>query len=136
MINYKTDKSNKRRDSRGFLVDFIKGDELPKRYQKLGQIYLVTFDASGVIRGNHYHTHKDEWFVVIKGKVQVVLEDIQTKEKTTFELDGDSDEYERIFVGKNTAHAFKNITETAIMLNYASESYHNDSPDTFTYTLA
>lgn len=135
MINYHITKASKRRDKRGFLVDFLKQTELNRSDRQLGQIYFVTFDRILSIRGNHYHTNKKEWFVAVKGKLEVVLEDINTKERTEFILDGDIDEYKRIFIGENVAHAFRNVTKTAMMINYCNKPYHNNKPDTYTYKL-
>ena len=135
MMNVIFDKATKRRDERGFLVDFIKGDQMPKSQRTLGQIYFVTFEKSKVIRGNHYHKTKDEWFVVIAGKIKLVCEDVTTKERIERILDGDSDEYERIFIGKNIAHSFQNISSTAMMLDYADKPYHDDAPDTIFYKI-
>lgn len=135
MKNVTYDHATKRRDRRGFLVDFIKGDDLPRKRQTLGQIYFVTFDKPKTVRGNHYHRTKNEWFVVIAGTVRLVAENIRTKERTEHILDGDNDEYERVFVGKNIAHALQNISKTAMMLNYADKPYHDENPDTIEYTL-
>lgn len=135
MINVRYDHATKRRDERGFLVDFLKGDELPSRYQRLGQIYFVTFDQPHVIRGNHYHKTKNEWFVVVLGKVKLVAENVKTKERREYILDGDHDKYERVFIGKHIAHTFQNISKTAMMLNYADKSYHDESPDTTPYKI-
>lgn len=135
MINVIFDKAIRRRDERGFLVDFIKGDEMKSIHQKLGQIYFVTFEKPKVIRGNHYHTTKDEWFVVIEGKIKLIAEDVNTKERIERILDGDNDAYERVFIGKNIAHSFQNISDHAMMLDYADKSYHNDAPDTIPYAL-
>lgn len=135
MKNIRYDHATKRRDKRGFLVDFIKGDELPKARRTLGQIYFVTFDQPKTIRGNHYHKTKNEWFVVTEGVVRLVAENVQTKERVEHIIDGSNDEYERVFVGKNIAHALQNISKTAMMLNYADKPYHDEAPDTIPYTI-
>lgn len=135
MINVIFEQAIRRRDDRGFLVDFVKGDEMGPIHQSLGQIYFVTFEKSHAIRGNHYHKTKDEWFVVIAGKVKLIAEDINTKERIERVLDGDNDEYERVFIGKNIAHSFQNISKHAMMLDYADKSYHNEAPDTILYKL-
>lgn len=128
-------KSTKRRDERGFLVDFLKLDELEKKDKIFGQAYCVTFNQKSVIRGNHYHVKKREWFVAINGKLEVILEDIKSKNRVEFVLDGDSDEYERVEVGPNIAHAFRNISKTATLINYCNKPYHFENPDTLYYKL-
>ena len=134
-INYKLQRSTRRRDERGFLVDFLKLEELKGKDKIFGQIYFITFEKSGVIRGNHYHTTKKEWFVVGQGKIMVVLEDIKTKERKSLILDGNDDKYVRLFVGKNVAHALVNLTEFAYVVNYCNKPYHEENPDSLYYEL-
>jgi len=116
-------------------LDFLKRDEVSKSDRTLGQIYLVTFERKGAVRGNHFHKTKKEWFVAIKGKLKVVLENIKTKEKAEFVLNGDSDDYERVYVDKNIAHSFKSLSDEAMMINYCNKPYHFDNPDTHRYIL-
>ena len=125
----------KRRDDRGFLVDFLKGDDIHEGNKKLGQIYFVTFEKKGAVRGNHYHETKNEWFVVVKGKVKVILENRKTKKREIYILDGDNDSYKRIFVPKGIAHAIINISTPSMMIDYADKSYHDNDPDTIPYKI-
>jgi dTDP-4-dehydrorhamnose 3,5-epimerase-like enzyme len=134
-MKYKLEHSVRRRDERGFLVDFLKADELEGEDRNFGQIYFITFEKAGVVRGNHYHTSKKEWFVVGQGKILVILEDIKTKERETFILDGDSDRYVRLFIGENIAHALVNLTPFAYVVNYCNKPYHKDNPDSIPYEL-
>lgn len=135
MVKICYDHASKRRDARGFLVDFLKGDEVPLHSKKLGQIYFVTFDSVNAIRGNHFHRVKNEWFVVVSGKVKFVAKDIKTNKRYYRILDGDHDKYERVFVGRNVAHAFQNISPIAAMINYADKPYHAKDSDTIYYQL-
>ncbi len=134
-MNIKIDKAAKRRDGRGYLIDFLKADELNSSDKVFGQMYFVSFEKPSVVRGNHFHKTKKEWFVAAYGKLQVEFEDIATKEHKSFILDGDKDEYERVCIDSNIAHAFKNITPTAMMVNYCNKPYHDDKPDTIKYIL-
>lgn len=134
-LNYKLDHSTRRRDERGFLVDVLKADELTSEDRQFGQMYFVTFEKCGAIRGNHVHETKKEWFVIGAGKVLVVLEDVKTKQRETLILDGDSDEYQRLFIGENVAHAFTNLTPFAYMVNYCNKAYHQEKPDSTFYEL-
>ncbi|MFZ5845210.1 MAG: dTDP-4-dehydrorhamnose 3,5-epimerase family protein [Patescibacteria group bacterium] len=134
-MNYKIDQAKKHRDERGFLVDFLKLDDIKEGNRKLGQIYFVTFAKKGVVRGNHYHATKGEWFAVLNGKIKAILEDIKTHERRELILDGDSDTYQRIFVGKNIAHAFTSLTKEAAMINYSDKPYYAADPDSAHYLL-
>jgi len=134
-MNYELKYSTKRRDPRGFLVDFLKADELKGDDKKFGQIYFITFEKPGAIRGNHYHKTKKEWFVVGQGKLMIILEDIKTKERESIILDGDDDKYVRLSVGENIAHALINLTPFAYAVNYCNKPYHDDNPDSIFYEL-
>lgn len=134
-VDYELIEAPKHNDERGSLVDFLKRDELEEEYIKFGQMYYVTFDKPEAIRGNHFHKEKDEWFVVGSGTVKVTLEDVETKLRASFILDGDGKNYTRLRIKPNIAHSFKNITENAIMINYASKPYSKENPDTYDYKL-
>jgi len=134
-LNFRLEKSTRRRDRRGFLVDFLKREELKGEDKQFGQIYFVTFEKPGVTRGNHYHKEKKEWFVVGQGKVLAILEDVKTKRRETLVLDGDDDVYERLFVGEGVAHALINLTPFAYVVNYCNKPYHEDDPDSHFYEL-
>lgn len=134
-LNYKLEYSTKRRDERGFLVDFLKADELKGEDKKFGQIYFITFEKTGAIRGNHYHTTKKEWFVIGQGKLLVILENVKTKIRESIILDGDDDRYVRLSIGENIAHVLINLTPFAYVVNYCNKPYHNDNPDSIRYEL-
>lgn len=134
-INYKLDQSTRRRDERGFLVDFLKADELKDDDKQFGQIYFITFEKPGVIRGNHYHATKKEWHVVVQGKVLVTLEDVNTKTRETLILNGDEDQYTRLFFGEYVAHSFINLTPYASVLSYCNKPWHVENKDDNHYAL-
>lgn len=134
-LNYRIVRSNRRRDHRGYLVDFLKADELDQNDKLFGQMYYVTFEAPGAVRGNHYHKTKKEWFVIARGKVKVILEDIKTKKRETFVLDGKHDDYVRLEIGPGVAHAFTNLTKNAVMINYCNKPYYHPDPDSDLYVL-
>jgi dTDP-4-dehydrorhamnose 3,5-epimerase-like enzyme len=128
-MDYKIDYIENHDDSRGKLVVFLKNNDLDKKYKKFGQIYFVTFDKLGVVRGNHYHKKWREWFGVVTGKVRVVLKDIKTGEIKKFILDSKSDKYFRLEIGPYVAHSFRNISKRASLLNYTDAEWSPD--DTF-----
>lgn len=130
------DISHRQRDDRGALVEFLRrrdlGDEFPIEF---GQIYFVTFDAPFKVRGNHFHTDGYEAFGVVYGNLQVVLEDVRTKERVELELRADSKVFERLTVGPFVAHAFRNVTPTAMLIDYCSKQYDPERPDRNPYVL-
>ncbi len=132
-MNFQIKNLKKHADKRGFLVEFLKGDELTESQKKIGQISLATI-APGEIRGNHYHKNKEEWFAVIAGKINILLEDINTCERKTFILDSSENSLKRVKVGPYTAHCFKNISNAvSILVEYATTIYDRKKPDQFAY---
>lgn len=134
-MKYSIKKLIPRKDHRGFLIDFLSLGELEKSDKTFGQIYYVTFGTPGVVRGNHYHTHKREWFVVVRGRLQVVLKDVNSGERVEFILNGNKGAFERIEIKENISHAFRNISSTALMFNYCNKPYLIGDPDTIQYKL-
>ena len=134
-MNFKILYLVKHHDRRGYLVEFLKNGELDKPNKKFGQIYYVTFRRKSIIRGNHYHKETIEWFGVISGAVLVVLEDINTKERKSFKLHATEDKFVRLTVGKEIAHAFKCLSKSAILLDYANKEYDPGCTDRYYYPL-
>lgn len=121
------------RDKRGQLVVFLKKSELPKSCLTFGQVYFVTFSDLGIVRGNHYHKKWQEWAGVVQGKVLVVLKDVWTRRRQELILDEKSRKQVRLEIPPYTAHAFKSLTATASLINYAPTLW---SPrDDFEYPL-
>ena len=65
------------KDARGSLIENT-SEEIFKQTKH----FFISKSKSGVIRGNHYHKRKLEWFLVIKGKAKLVSENVKTKERT------------------------------------------------------
>jgi dTDP-4-dehydrorhamnose 3,5-epimerase-like enzyme len=128
-MDYKIEHFEKHDDKRGQLVIFLKNSDLNPNFKNFGQIYFVTFEKENVIRGNHYHENWREWFGVVFGKLEVVLKDVNSGETKKLILDGNSHEYIRLEIGPYVAHAFKNISPKAALLNYANREWSPD--DTF-----
>ncbi len=125
-MDYKIEHFEKYIDKRGQLNVFLKESQLNKKNKKFGQIYFVTFEGKGIIRGNHYHKRWREWFGVVIGKVEVRLKNRKTKETAKFYLYGGSKEYLRLEIGPNIVHAFKSISPYAALLNYANKEWSAD----------
>lgn len=132
-MHYKIKEFQKYSDKRGDLIVFLRTSDLKKKQQRFGQIYFVTFKKKGVIRGNHYHKKWTEWFGIVEGKVAVTIEDIRTKERTSFILDSKKDKYHRLEIGPYIAHTFQSITASAALLNYADSEW--SSKDSIYYKV-
>ncbi len=132
-MDYAIEQFEKHNDERGQLVVFLKNSNLAKPEKEFGQIYFVTFDKKGVVRGNHYHKKWREWFGVVTGKLQVILKDVRSGEMQKLVLEGSSKHYVRLKIGPYIAHAFKSISSKAALINYANREW--SSKDDFSYKL-
>jgi len=133
-MNYKLTKHKKWGDERGYLAEFLSRKEL-KNSSRFGHIYFVTFSRPGIVRGNHYHTRKDEYFGLAMGKVKIVIEDIKTKKRKSFILDSDDHQFTRLQIGPNMAHAVENLSNKAVLIDYFSSPYDPKHPDSPKYIL-
>lgn len=128
-MEYKIDQFDKFSDKRGDLIVFLQQNVLPLHKKKFGQIYFVTFSKKGVVRGNHYHKKWTEWFGIVEGKLEVILEDVNTKERKNFIFDSKENKYTRLTIGPNVIHAFRSLSNYAALLNYADSEWSES--DTF-----
>lgn len=70
--------------------------------------YIVNI-APNSVRAMHYHKQKKEWMALASGRIEIVLEDIDTKDRLEKILDENSEKYSIIFVPPMIAHVVKNI---------------------------
>lgn len=134
-LDYQVTETIKHEDSRGFLVEFLRGREMTERDRPFGQIYFVTFERPGQVRGNHYHTRATEWFGVAHGDLEVILEDVRTRERVSFNLRSGDRSYTRLKVGPYIAHSFRNLSPTAVLLDYCTEEFDKTNQDKHPYIL-
>lgn len=134
-MNYKLVYSKKHTDERGYLVEFLKRNELSGKNKIFGQIYFVTFNHPNVIRGNHYHKKTEEWFGIVNGSVKVALVDVKTNKRKFFTLHASKNKFIRLKIGAYIAHAFKSLTPSAILLDYANKQYDQKNTDRHQYTV-
>ena len=116
-------------DSRGSLVEnTLEKIMLDSRH------FFVSKSKPGTVRGNHYHQNKSEWFYVIQGHCELVIEDIKTKKKIK-KVIKDADNI-IVHIEPKQAHAFKNIGKNElILLALVNETLDQNQPDTYNYIL-
>jgi len=113
-------------DERGWLIEMLKENELK---DKIRQIYVATIKP-GCVRGNHYHLKRIEWFFIATGKAELILEDIETKEKVCFKLSSKRPKVITVF--PKIAHTVKNSgKETIYLVSAQNDIYNPKDPDTF-----
>lgn len=111
-----------RADKRGELAEFIK-------QEGFGQVF-VTRTRPGYTRGNHFHRHKIEKFLVVEGEC---IFRIRTKDARPVEYHVSGKDFRVITVFPFTAHSFENIGETdLVVIVWANEIFDPENPDTYT----
>ena len=107
-------------DTRGWFLKVINGKEdfLPSY---TGEVYLISADP-GECRANHYHNKANEWFSLVKGEAEMIIEDIVTKERMTLSLTEESPK--TVYVPAGIAHSFINTGNTSyILVTYTDELF-------------
>lgn len=116
-------------DPRGWLVENTKPEIMASVKH-----FLTSVSKPGVIRGNHYHERKIEWFFVLNGTCRYVTEDIVTKKRE--ELIIHEGDVQLIQTVPNIAHAMQNIGTTDMyLLGLVNEVLDREAPDTYAYTV-
>jgi len=109
-------------DERGKLIEIFK---IPN----FGQIFYSTSNP-GVIRGNHYHTRKQEKFCVINGKAKISLRNRENNELKEYYVSGENPEVVDMIVG--WTHNIENIGEDELkLLVWTNEIFDPNNSDTY-----
>jgi UDP-2-acetamido-2,6-beta-L-arabino-hexul-4-ose reductase len=110
-------------DERGSFVEVVRA------FGGQGQTSFST-TKPGVTRGNHFHLHKVERFVVVKGSARIAVRPVAGGEVRRFDVTGD----EPVFIDIPTLHTH-NISNTGtselLTLFWASEIFDPADPDTY-----
>ena len=116
-------------DKRGSLVENTLEEIMIKSHH-----FFVSKSKPGIIRANHYHHRKSEWFYLIQGKCLLKTKDLRTERVEEIEIS--ADQHIMINITPNIAHAFKNTgLEEMILLALVNEVHHQEDPDTIYYKL-
>lgn len=113
-------------DERGLLVEILRDDEID---EEIKQVYF-SITKPGAVRGNHYHKRKVEWFCVIRGLAKLVMEDIVSRERREYILNGKDPKIVKVPPG--VAHAIQNIGDSDMYLVIiVNEVFDPNDPDTY-----
>jgi UDP-2-acetamido-2,6-beta-L-arabino-hexul-4-ose reductase len=111
-----------RTDDRGSLFEVVKED-------KGSQIFFST-TKPGIVRGNHYHTRKQEKFCVVKGEAIIHLRRIGTDKIIEYKVSGDKPVVVEMPIFYT--HNIENVGAGELCtLFWTSELFNPDDPDTF-----
>ena len=109
-------------DDRGNLFEAIRADGL-------GQVFLSTTHP-GITRGNHFHTHKVERFLVISGSAKIRVRKVLTDETHVFDVSGDT--LQAIDIPTLHTHNITNVGDEPLMtLFWAGAHFDPDDSDTY-----
>ena len=108
-------------DERGSFTEIIKS-------LAAGQV-SVNITKPGIEKGNHYHHHKHEKFVVVSGQAEIKLRRIDAKE--IIELRPNGKNIQSLDIPPGYVHSIKNIgNQDLLVLIWANEVYNRLQPDT------
>ncbi len=113
-------------DERGTLVELLKFKE--HSITEGGQVYCFSIKQN-MIRGNHFHKLKHEWFVCVSGSAKLITK----KDERIKHHVMSSDNPELFHMEPLTVHTLTNDQkEDAIIISYSSKEFDPEAPDTYT----
>ena len=119
----------KKEDDRGYFYELIQAKYVGD-IESFGLVYISQAKYPGVVKGNHYHKRKIEWFCVIKGTAELYLKDKKSKEEMTIIMGEDN--MKMVKVEPYIIHAFKSVgAGEMILLAYISEPFIAEDSDTY-----
>ncbi len=109
-------------DARGQLFEIL-------RLAGGGEIFFST-TKPGVIRGNHFHSRKIEWFCVVRGEAVIRLRRVGDDSVREFRVSGDSPQF--ISIPPLFTHQIENVgNEDLLTMFWCNEIFQASDPDTF-----
>lgn len=109
-------------DARGSFTEIIR---TPDRGQ-----FSVNISKPGIIKGNHWHSTKNEKFIVVSGKGVIRFRKVGSEEVTEYYVSGDRIEAVEIPVGYT--HNIGNLGNTdMVTFMWCSECFDPEKPDTY-----
>ncbi len=110
-------------DERGSFTELVKSIDK-------GQV-SINISRPGITKGQHWHTTKWEFFIVVAGKGLIQQRKIGTDEVLNFEVSGEKIEAVHMLPGYT--HNIINLSETEnlVTVMYCNECFDPNRPDTF-----
>lgn len=109
-------------DERGSFTEFIKTTDR-------GQI-SVNISKPGIAKGNHWHSTKNEKFLVVKGKGLIRLREIGSHEIMNYHVCGEK--LEVVDIPTGYTHSIINEGNTdMVTIMWANETFNPEKPDTY-----
>ncbi len=110
-------------DDRGSFTELLKTE-------KCGQ-FSVNISKPGIVKGEHWHNTKWEYFIVVRGNALIEERKIGTDEVMKFYVSGEKIEAVHMLPGYT--HNIINLSETEdlVTVMWANEQFNPAAPDTF-----
>jgi len=109
-------------DPRGSLVEVIK-------LAQGGQVFFST-TKPGVVRGNHFHTRKIEWFCVLRGEAVIRLRRVGTNDVKEFHVSGEQPQF--ISIPVFHTHNIENVGDDELLtMFWCNEIFDQADADTY-----
>lgn len=109
-------------DARGSFTEMLKSEER-------GQV-SVNISKPGITKGNHWHSTKNEKFIVVSGMARIAFRKIGTEEVITYDVSGDK--IEAVDIPPGYTHSITNTGETDLVtVMWANEPFDPNNPDTY-----
>lgn len=109
-------------DARGSFTEMLKSKER-------GQV-SVNISKPGITKGNHWHSTKNEKFIVVSGKARISFRKIGTEEVITYDVSGDK--IEAVDIPPGYTHSITNTgAKDLVTVMWANEPFDPNNPDTY-----
>jgi dTDP-4-dehydrorhamnose 3,5-epimerase len=110
-------------DSRGWLIETFRDDELPESFRPT--MGYISMTLPGIARGPHEHEHQTDGFAFLFGKFRLTLwENRASMPDGKFEYEVGTERPIFITVPPGIVHAYQNIgSEPAYVLNFPDKLY-------------
>jgi UDP-2-acetamido-2,6-beta-L-arabino-hexul-4-ose reductase len=114
-------------DARGQLFEIM-------RLAGGGQIFFST-TKPGVIRGDHFHSRKVEWFCVVRGEAAIRIRRVGDSNVREFRVSGEKPEF--ISIPALHTHQIENVgSDDLLTMFWCNEIFEPGDPDTFQEKVA
>ncbi len=110
-------------DDRGSFTELLKTE-------KCGQ-FSINISKPNIIKGQHWHNTKWEFFIVVSGKGLIQQRKIGTDEVINFNVSGDK--IQAVYMLPGYTHNIINLSDTQdlVTVMWANEQFNPNKPDTF-----
>ena len=97
--------------------------------QERGQV-SVNISKPGITKGNHWHSTKNEKFIVVSGKARISFRKIGSAEVISYDVSGDK--IEAVDIPPGYTHSITNTGGTELVtVMWANEPFDPNTPDTY-----